>query len=216
MDILCMYSTAKKLLQSAWERKDMFEYSDCKNFEFHTVVMAGNASKCCWPHRKQEMKLHSTTIISKYLTLIALFAGKSGGGGAGCLCDHLCHICDVHYLWFRARERVLSIWTKFQFVVCIQGQAKIATSRPSSIFSNSYQNVAWTFASDTICMCVEWSLNVGWILEKRRNNVSSNHSSNVGLNITTFVREHVHIKSITTKRLANYVSTLQLRVCLLG
>ena len=59
----------------------MFEYSDCKNFEFHTVVMAGNASKCCWPHRKQEMKLHSTTIISKYLTLIALFAWKSGGGG---------------------------------------------------------------------------------------------------------------------------------------
>ena len=29
-----------------------------KKFEFHTAVMAGNASKYCWPHRKQELKLH--------------------------------------------------------------------------------------------------------------------------------------------------------------
>ena len=29
-----------------------------KEFEFNTNVMAGNAFKYCWPHRKQELKLH--------------------------------------------------------------------------------------------------------------------------------------------------------------
>ena len=37
-----------------------------KNFEFHTSIMARNASKYCWPHRIQELTLHYKTIISQY------------------------------------------------------------------------------------------------------------------------------------------------------